>query len=116
MEITNQVDSISIGNRDGFFILAIGFPLIYIFIIIEHFRPDFINKYKSFMNQGAIVMVIALLFAGFIGSSWIKSKVENAGYFYCRNASGISALAKTLVYTKNIDICEELVASKRKNQ
>ncbi|MCP3900467.1 MAG: hypothetical protein GY707_12215 [Desulfobacteraceae bacterium] len=60
MEISKQVDSISIGSRDGFFIVAIGFPLIYLFIIIEHFRSDLLSKYKRFMNPGAIALVIVL--------------------------------------------------------
>lgn len=66
------------------------------------------------MNQGAIVMLIALFVAGFAGSYWIQSQVENAGYVYCRNASGVSALARTLVYTKYMDICEEFVESKKR--
>jgi hypothetical protein len=50
----------------------------------------------------------------FMISSWMKSHAENSGYIYCRNVSGVSALARTLVYTKSMDICEELVASKQK--
>jgi uncharacterized membrane protein len=94
--------------------VAIGYLLIYIGVIVEQFRPDLIKKYKQFLNYATITMVITLLAAGFIGSSWIKANVENAGYTYCHNASGISALSRTLVYTKNMDICEELVETERK--
>lgn len=116
MDITSQPDSIRFGNRDGFFIVAIGYPLIYIFVVIEHFCPALIKKYRQILNYTAIVMVIILLAAGIFGSSWIRMRVKNAGYTYCRNASGISALSRTLVYTKNIKICEELVEEKRKHQ
>ncbi len=116
LEITNQADMIKFGNRVGFFIVGLFLPLIHLFIIVEHFRPTLIHKYKRLMNQGAIFLLIVLLSAGIIGSSWLESKVENAGYVYCRNASGISALAKSLVYTRDMDICEELVESKIKRR
>jgi hypothetical protein len=83
--------------------------------MIEHFRPDVIRKYKRLINSAVIAMVIVLLGAGFVGSSWIQHRVENAGYIYCQNACGSSMLAKSLVYTKDIKICENLAASKRKN-
>jgi hypothetical protein len=115
-EINLQPDSISFGSRNGFFMVTIGFPLIYLGIMIEHFRPDWIKKYSSFCNYAAAGMIIILLAAGFIGSSWIRFKVENAGYVYCRNASGISALERTLVYTKTMDTCNELVEAKLKEK
>ena len=112
-EIASQPDSISFGNRDGFFIVALGFPIIHLLIVVEQFRPALVNKYKRFMNIGAIFMVISLLAAGFICSSWIESQVQKAGYIYCREASGISALAKSLVYAKNRDICADLATGKK---
>ncbi len=116
VEIANQADMIKFGNRLGFFVLGLFLPLIHIFIIVEYFRPALIHKHERLMNLGAIFLLIALLSAGIISSYWIKSRVENAGYLYCRNASGISALARTLVYTKNMDICEEVLESKIKTQ
>jgi hypothetical protein len=116
LEINNQADMIQFGNRVGFFILAIGFPLIHLLSVIDFFWPSLPKKFNIVVNRALIIMVIALLGTGFFGSSWIKGRVENAGYIYCRNASGISALARTLVYTKNMDICEELVETKRKQQ
>ncbi len=114
MEINNRPDSIEFGSRDGFFIVGIGFPIIYIGLIIEQFNPALIKKYKQFLNYAAITLVVVLLGAGFWSSSLIKTKVEKAGYTYCRNASGISALARTLVYTKDMAICEKQVALKTK--
>jgi hypothetical protein len=114
IKITNQADMISYGNRVGFFIVGIGFPLLHLLVMIEHFRPKVIRKYKRLINSAVIAMVIALLGAGFVGSSWIQHQVKNAGYIYCQNASGSSTLAKSLVYTKDMRICEKLAASKRK--
>jgi hypothetical protein len=65
--------------------------------IVEKFWPDFLKRHSKLMSQCVVIGIIALLAAGVIGSSWIKARVENAGYTYCRNASGISALARTLV-------------------
>jgi len=115
IELGNKVDTISFGSRDGFYILGFGLPLLHLLVIIEHFWSN-IRKYKRIVNSAVIILVIILFGIGIIGSSWIKSKVENAGYVYCRNASGISALARTLVYTKNIKICEELVEINSRNR
>lgn len=114
LKITNQADIIKYGNRVGFFIVGIGFPLLHILAIMDHFLPEYINKYKRFLNHSAIALVIILLSAGFVSSNWIKTQIEKAGYIYCQNASGVSALAKSLVYTKDMDICDELIESKRK--
>jgi hypothetical protein len=106
-EISHQVEMISFSNRMGFFIVGMIVPIGHFLGIVEHFRPEYIKKNYKFLNIGVIVLTIALFAAGFAGSAWIESKVENAGYVYCRKASGASALARTLVYTKNMEICEE---------
>ena len=112
--LQNHADVIRVGSRAGFFVVVIGVPILCLLPVAENFWPTFIKKHSKLISQCVLFGVIALLAAGFIGSSWIKARVENAGYAYCRNASGISALARTLVYTKNMDICEELVETKRK--
>jgi len=112
IEITNQADIIEFGNRDFFIIVVLIVPVGHIIAIIEHFYAELIKIYNRLLNYGVIFTLIILLAAGFFGSFWIKSRVENVGYIYCRNASGISALARTLVYTKNMKICEELVEAK----
>ena len=113
IEINAQVDIIRIGNRDGFFIVGIGFPLLHLLNITGHFWPDFIKKYQKSLNYGVIGLVIILLTAGFVGSSWLKLRVANAGYVHCRYVSGVSALAKTLVYTKDVKICKDLETEAR---
>jgi hypothetical protein len=109
-----QADIIRVGSRVGFYVVGIFMPITHIFIIVNSFFPVIEKKYSRLVNQGFIIALITLLAAGFLGSSSIRVNVENAGYTYCRNASGISALARTLVYTKNMDLCEELVESEKK--
>jgi tetrahydromethanopterin S-methyltransferase subunit E len=113
MEIKNQVDIIRFGNRDGFFVLGIGFPLLHLLNITGSFLPDFIKKYQKSLNYCVIGLVIVLLTVGFAISSWLQSRAENAGYIHCRYVSGVSALAKTLVYTKEAQICMDLEAKAR---
>ena len=111
-----HADVIRVGSRAGFFVVGIALPILCLLPIVEKFWPDFLKKHSKLMSQCVVIGIIGLLAAGFIGSSWIKARVENAGYTYCRNASGISALARTLIYTKNMDICEELVEAKIKSR
>jgi hypothetical protein len=113
IEINAQVDTIRIGSRDGFFIVGIGFPLLHLLNISGYFLPDFIKKYQKSLNYCVIGLVIALLIAGFAISSWLQSRAENSGYVHCRYVSGVSALAKTLVYTKGVQICEDLETKAR---
>jgi len=114
VSLHSHADVIRVGSRAFFFVVVIGVPILCLLPVVEKIWPDFVKEHSRLINQCATIGVIALLAAGFFGSSWIKTRVENAGYTFCRNASGISALARTLVYTKNIDICEELVETKRK--
>ncbi|MGD8834454.1 MAG: DUF1240 domain-containing protein [Desulfobacteraceae bacterium] len=111
-ELNNQSEFIRFSNRAGFFVLGFGFPPIHLFTIVDNAKPSLFKKYIPIVNKSVIVLVAGLLVAGFICSSWIKSRVENAGYVYCHKASGVSALAKNLVYTKEMKICEDMVISR----
>jgi hypothetical protein len=116
MDLNNQVEIIRFGNRDGFFVAGTIVPLMHLLIALEQLYPDFIKKiekYKKPVNQCIMVFVVAVLIAGFAISSWLQSRAENAGYVHCRYVSGVSALAKTLVYTKEAQICEDLEATAR---
>lgn len=114
--IYSQADIIRVGSRVGFYVVGLYMPITHIFIIVNSFFPAIEKKYSRLVNQCFIVALITFLATGFLGSSCIRVSVENAGYTYCRNASGISALARTLVYTKNMDLCDELVESERKRR
>ncbi len=113
-EINCQIDIINFGSRDGLFTAAAILPIGHMVAIVEYFFPAYIKKHMKIFNISAIIALVFFIFTGIYVSSWLKYKVENTGYIYCRNASGVSALARKLVYTRNIDICEELVASKQK--
>ena len=113
-QITRQDDFIKYGNSVGFFFVGIGFPLLHAVSIVEHFFPELIKKYKRFLTHAVIAMLISLLIAGFSGSFWIQSQVENAGYIHCRKAGRGSVLSKRLVYTINTDICDEIAAAEQK--
>lgn len=115
-EINSQIDIVKFGNRDGFFIVGIGIPLLHLLIVIEQICPTFIQKiqkYKKPVNAGVMGFVIALLIGGFVISSWLQTRAEDAGYVHCRYISGVSALAKTLVYTKDAELCRDLSAKAR---
>jgi hypothetical protein len=114
--LQSHADVIRVGSRAGFFVVGIGVPILCLLPVVEKIWPAFLKKHSKMMSQCVVIGIIALLAAGVIGSSWIKARVENTGYTYCRNVSGISALARTLVYTKNMDICEELVEAKIKSR
>ncbi len=111
MEINDQVEILRFGNRDGFFIVGIGIPLMHLLIIIEQLWPEFLKKFekqKKLINNCVLGCIVAILFSGFAISSWLQNRAESVGYVYCWYVSGSSALAKTLVYTKGQEICEEL--------
>jgi hypothetical protein len=116
MEIHNQVDILRFGNRDGFFIVGIGIPLMHLLIILEQLWPEFLKKFekhKKLINNFVLGGIVAILLSGFAISSWLQNRAENAGYVYCWYVSGSSALAKTLIYTNGQELCEELETEAR---
>lgn len=112
-EITNHADLIEFTNNFFLMIVAVMVPIAHMTAVIEHFNAQLIQTYNRFLNYCVIFLTVTLFIVGISGSVWIRSHVEGAGYVYCRNASGISALARNLVYTKNMTICEELVEKKK---
>jgi len=115
-EIKIQAEIIKFGNRIGFIIVGIVIPVVHFIGAVDYFWPKPIQQNKRALNISLIILCIALLITAFSCSSWMKSKVENAGYIYCRNDSGISALAKILIYTKDMEICEALVAAQHERK
>lgn len=115
-EIDNQIDIIRFNSRSGFFIVGIGMPILHFVALVDYYWREWLKKHTGLINQFVVILVVGLLAAGLFGSSWIQTRVERAGYAYCRNASGISALAKPLVYTKDMAICENLVETEKKRK
>lgn len=108
-EISNQVNVVEFGNRIGFVTISVAFPLFHIMALVSHFWKGMPKKYTTLLNTSVYILLAVLIIAGFVCSSWLESKVENAGYVYCWRASGSGAISKVLVYTKDMKICEELV-------
>ena len=102
-----QADTIRVFSRAGFYAAGLFVILGHIYTIAISIWPVIEEKYKEKSELCAVTLIIAFFVVGFGGSAIIKSQVVDAGYLFCRNASGISALARTLVYTKTMDICEE---------
>ena len=107
MGIQTQVDTIRVFSRIGFYISCLFAILGHIYLVAVSLWPVIEEKHKQKSELCAVALIITFFVVGFGGSAFIKNQVENAGYTYCRNASGISALARTLVYTKTMAICEE---------
>ncbi len=116
MEINQSAEVIKFSNREGFCILGIGIPMIHSLALADRMWPSLPKKYSGWVNMGLVITVIALFAAGIIGSKWITSQVEKAGYMYCREASGISALSRTVYYTKDTATCDAIVEAKYKDR
>lgn len=112
-DLNRQVEMIKFGNRSPFLVVGAIIPMLHIWGIAEYFWPTVIKKNTRLISCSLIAGLLMLLFAGFAGSVWIKSKVQNDGYVYCSAVSGESALAKSLVYTRDMGICEDIVKSNR---
>lgn len=112
-DVIQQVEMIKFGNRFTFLIVGAVIPMLHIWGIAEYFWPRFVKKNTRIISCSLIACLIVLLSAGFVGSAKIKAKIEAEGYVYCRAASGVSALAKSLVYTRDKKICEDIVRLKK---
>lgn len=109
MEITNNADMIRFSSRISFLVVGIFLPSAHLLTLIEYFRPSLIDKNKRFLNQSSIIALVVLVLFGFTGSSWIKTKVEKAGYICCSEAGGAGALVRSYVYTRNMNICDKII-------
>ena len=113
-EIHNLAEVIDYVNRVCFFLVGMVVPIIHFLSIIEYFRPNLVHKHILLMNLGVAALVVGLFSGSIFGSFYLTYRLKSAGYVYCRQASGISALAKSVVYTINTDVCEEVAATHRR--
>lgn len=111
---SNSIEAISFSNRIGFFIFGIGILLVHVYLICESLRPRFFSKKIRWVDYVFLIFGIALFVSAIFISISMQNYVEKAGYQYCAGASGVSALAKKLVYTKDEEICQQLTAERRK--
>ncbi len=113
VSISNAANSISFVNRNGVSFIAIMVPVVHIYAILEYFKPSIVAKRRDLINRTLIAFCIGLLGLSFFISTATRNYVENSGYLYCNDASGISALFKTVVYTKDWETCDQLGTEKR---
>jgi hypothetical protein len=111
--IQTQADTIRVFSRAGFYTAGLFVILGHIYVIAISMWPVIEEKHKEKSELCAVTLIIVFFVLGFGGSAFMKSQVVNAGYTYCREASGLSALARTLVYTKDAATCEKQVELKR---
>lgn len=114
VSVANSADAVSFINRAGIPFVCIAMPMIHLLGIYDYFWPNFLAKRTALVNRSVIILGIVLFAIAFFISSYMKTYVEQAGYQYCRGASGVSALFRTLVYTKDPDVCSRLTNEKRK--
>ncbi|MFZ1984668.1 MAG: DUF1240 domain-containing protein, partial [Desulfatitalea sp.] len=112
----NQAEMVTVWSKEGFFIFAIALPIIHFIVIIEYFYFDFIKKHAQSIGYGFLAMLIFMFVSAFVISSLIKAKVENAGYVNCRELEWSGTYSVSYTYTRNQEICEQLVAEKAKEK
>lgn len=113
-EIHNLAEVIDYVNRVCFFLVGMGVPIIHFLTIIEYLRPNLVHKHSLLMNWGAVALVVGLISGSIFGSFYLTYRLKSAGYVYCRRASGISALAKSVVYTIDDEVCEEFTTTQQR--
>ena len=116
LDIHNQANMVTVGSKDGFFIFAIAVPLIHSVTIVEYFWFELIKKNEQLVNYSLIVMVILFFISAITISIMIKAKVENAGYANCSELEWWGTYSKSYTYTRNQEICGQLVAEKAKEK
>jgi membrane protease YdiL (CAAX protease family) len=116
LDTHKQADMVSFNSKEGFFILAIFVPIVHLLGFIEYFWFELIKKHSRLINYGAIVVFILLFVSAITISSLIKAKVENAGYMNCAELEWSGTYSVSYTYTRNQEICEQLVAEKAKEK
>ncbi len=116
LDIHNQAEMVTVWSKEGFFIFSIALPTIHFIVIIEYFYFDFIKKHTQSIGYGFIAMLLFMFVSAFVISSLIKTKVENAGYVNCRELEWSGTYSVSYTYTRNQEICGQLVAEKAKEK
>ena len=116
LDINSNTDMVSFNSKQGFFIFALGLPIISFVIIIEHIWFEFINKHIRLISWGVFAMLILLFISAITISALLKAKVENAGYINCKELEWSGAYSVSYTYTRNQAICKQLVAEENKEK
>lgn len=111
--ISFSVDAVSFTNRIGFAFVGILLPFAQVNALFEHLWPAKVYRRTRYLIFTTIVLGIVIFFGAVSISFYMQKYTEEAGYQYCSGASGVSALARTLVYTRNSEICSKATAERR---
>lgn len=106
--IATLADSITFQNRIGFAFSGILLPIIHLIGIGEYFWPKWVKMRIGSINRILVVTGIVVLSGGILFSIHLQDHVSNSEYQFCAEASGPGVIVKTLVYTKNEDVCRRL--------
>lgn len=112
--VAHSVDVIKFSNRVGVPFIMIALPVVHVLGLYDYFRPGSLAKKTALINRLVIIIGIVLFAIVIYISTHVKTYVEQADYLYCRGASSASALFKTLVYTKDSEVCDRLTEDKRR--
>jgi hypothetical protein len=113
-EVSQQIDCIKFSNRIGFFFIGMILPAAHILSIVEHFKPSIAKKHIRAIDKYVIIIAVTMFISAIVLSNYTRNYVKNAGYIHCRKAEdNIGVISKTLVYTKDMDICEAEVEKKK---
>ncbi len=112
--ISNSTDSVSFLNRNGVFFIMIPLPFFHIFSLVDYFKPSLVAKWRDSFHRAILFFTLGLFMLSFFISTGTRQYVEKSGYLYCHDASSFSVLFRTLVYTKDWETCNRLVAEKAK--
>lgn len=114
--VADFADMVNFNNRIGFLIFAAGFIIAHIFIICNNLFLNKIFEKKAAWGNGVFIILGIVLFASAILISVnMRTYVEKAGYLHCPKADKRMTFATYLIYTKNSEICSQLVEGNVKN-
>lgn len=116
LDINNKTEMVTVGSKDGFFIFAIVVPIAHLIGFIEFFYFEFIKRHTRLINYGFLSTLILLFISAIAISISLKAKVENAGYMNCAELEWSGTYSVSYTYTRNQEICGQLVAEKAKEK
>lgn len=113
--IANFADTVSLNNRIGFFSFGIGIPIGHVLLICDYLFLHRVYAKKPAWGNGVYIIFGVVLFASAIFiSGYMRAYVERAGYLHCPEADDRMTFTTYLMYTKNNDICSQLIVENRK--
>jgi hypothetical protein len=100
-------------NRIGLTFSGLLLPILLVVALCDMYLPEFAKKHRSFLEKITALSTVLLIGGGIFFSFYLQSYVSRSGYQYCGSASGTSAVMKTVVYTQNDVVCQQLTEARR---